>query len=113
MIRVGQYAAGSHTPRLPGARSAQTLQQECLDQFIVFGERHLRYLIQDSVRYYHDHRPHQSLGNLPPSMDKPPDEVAVLGPADVVRTFALRAANCGAIPMDADRRHDSRRHRVA
>jgi hypothetical protein len=28
-------------------------------------------------------RPHQSLGNLPPAMDKPPDDVGFLGPGDV------------------------------
>jgi hypothetical protein len=50
----------------------------------VFGEKHLRYLIQEHVRYYHALRPHQSLGNLPPLLTRPPDPVNSLGPADVV-----------------------------
>jgi putative transposase len=38
---------------------------ECLDHFIVFGERHLRHIIKQWVTYYHFRRPHQGLGNVP------------------------------------------------
>jgi len=60
------------------------LKQECLDHFIVLGEKHLRYLVQEFVAYYNEQRPHSSRGNLPLSMDKLPDPVECLGPKDVV-----------------------------
>jgi putative transposase len=44
-------------------RWCQTLQTECLDHFIVVGERHLRFLVSEFVDYYHNCRPHQGLGN--------------------------------------------------
>ena len=46
-------------------RWAQTVQQECLDHFIVVGERHLQVILSDFLDYYHQERPHQSLGNRP------------------------------------------------
>ena len=44
-------------------RFIQTLQQECLDYFIVFGEQHMDYLVSEMVAYYHEDRPHQAKGN--------------------------------------------------
>jgi len=35
------------------------------------------------VRYYHTARLHRSLGDLPPEMAKPPDNMGTLGPDDV------------------------------
>ncbi len=46
-------------------RWIQSIKHECLDHFIVFGERHLRYLVNEYVDYYHRQRPHQGLGNAP------------------------------------------------
>ena len=54
-------------------RWVQTIQQECLDHFIVLGEKHLRYIVQEFVDYYNNFRPHQAKGNLPLGVDKPPD----------------------------------------
>ena len=44
-------------------RFIQTLQVECLDHFLVFGEKHLDYLVREYVEHYHTERPHQGLGN--------------------------------------------------
>lgn len=44
-------------------RFVQTIKQECLDHFLVFGQDHLDYLVREYVRYYHDCRPHQGIGN--------------------------------------------------
>ena len=44
-------------------RFIQTIRQECLDYFIVFGERHLNYLCSTFVDFYHRHRPHQGKEN--------------------------------------------------
>jgi putative transposase len=47
-------------------RFAQTLRVECLDHFVVCGEKHLRFLVTEFLEHYHDERPHQSLDNVPP-----------------------------------------------
>ncbi|MGO9665297.1 MAG: integrase core domain-containing protein [Polyangia bacterium] len=39
-------------------RSARTIKYECLNQFIIFGERHLRHLIKEFVEHYHTERFH-------------------------------------------------------
>jgi putative transposase len=44
-------------------RFIQTLGQECLDHFIVFGEQHLNHLCSVFIDYYHRLRPHQSKEN--------------------------------------------------
>ncbi len=41
----------------------QTLQMECLDHFIVFGEQHMDHLVQEFVTHYHEERPHQGKEN--------------------------------------------------
>jgi len=42
-----------------------TIKRECLDHFVVFGERHFKYLVREHVKYYNTVRPHSGLGNLP------------------------------------------------
>jgi putative transposase len=42
----------------------QRTKRECLDWFIVFGERHLLYILSTWLDYYHQYRPHQGLGNV-------------------------------------------------
>jgi hypothetical protein len=46
-------------PHTAGARFIQTLQQECLDYFVVFGEQHMNYVDSEMVAHYHEERPHQ------------------------------------------------------
>ena len=46
-------------------RFVQSVKHECLDHFIVFGEAHLRHIMSEYLLYYHQHRPHQGLGNRP------------------------------------------------
>jgi putative transposase len=45
-------------------RFIQSLQQECLDHFIVFGKAHFDHLCSEYREHYHMERPHQSLENL-------------------------------------------------
>lgn len=61
-------------------RFVQSVKSECLDQFVVFGERHLEYLICEYEDYYNSVRPHQGLENkpigivaMPPPDSGPPD----------------------------------------
>jgi putative transposase len=44
-------------------RFVPTIQQECLDHFVVFGSRHMDVLCQEFKVHYHEERPHQGLGN--------------------------------------------------
>jgi putative transposase len=46
-------------------RWVQSVRHECLDHFVVFGERHLRHLLDQYLAYYHQERPHQAKGNAP------------------------------------------------
>jgi putative transposase len=42
----------------------QRTKHEVLNHFLVFGERHLRYILKSWLLYYHQFRPHQGLGNV-------------------------------------------------
>ena len=44
-------------------RFVQTIKTECLDRFVVFGERHLEFLIRDVEDCYNTVRPHQGIEN--------------------------------------------------
>lgn len=41
-----------------------TIKRECLDYFFVFGEKHLKYLVEEYVEYYNTKRPHSSMNNM-------------------------------------------------
>jgi hypothetical protein len=43
-----------------------SIQQECLDHAVVFGERHLRYLLRSYANYYNQTRTHLSLNKDSP-----------------------------------------------
>ena len=64
-VKVKQAAHRSPNTNAFVERFIQTLQQECLDYFIVFGEQHMDHLVSEMVSYYHAERPHQSKGNEP------------------------------------------------
>ena len=53
-------------------RFIQSIQVECLDHFLVFGEKHFDYLVREYLEYYHQERPHQGLGNRLISGEPPP-----------------------------------------
>jgi putative transposase len=44
-------------------RFVQSIKQECLDHFLVFGLRHLQYLCSEYLAYYLTERPHQGREN--------------------------------------------------
>jgi putative transposase len=46
-------------------RFVQTLKTECIDHFVVCGEKHLNHIVREFVTHYHEERPHQSRGNVP------------------------------------------------
>lgn len=57
-------------------RFIQTIQQECLDHFVVLGEKHLNYIVREYVAHYNTERPHMALGHPPrPSAEAADDDV--------------------------------------
>ena len=54
-------------------RFVQSIQKECLDQFLLFGEKHFDYLVREYVEHYHQERPHQGLGNKLLTGQPPPE----------------------------------------
>ncbi len=43
-----------------------SIRRECLDHVLVINEAHLLRILREYFAYYHDSRPHQSLGGSPP-----------------------------------------------
>lgn len=56
-------------------RWVQSLRVECLDHFVILGERHLDHLVSEYIDYYHRHRPHQ--GNDNDTLDPAPRPIAI------------------------------------
>jgi hypothetical protein len=60
-------------PRIPRAATARgaegenhkrfvrTIKSECLNHLVLFGERHLRYVVREFMAHYHRERFHQAL----------------------------------------------------
>ena len=46
-------------------RFVLSVKSECLDKFCVFGEAHLRLLLESYESHYNEERPHQGLDNVP------------------------------------------------
>jgi transposase InsO family protein len=44
-------------------RFIRSIKSECLDRMLIFGERHLHYIIEEYVKHYHQERPHQGIDN--------------------------------------------------
>jgi putative transposase len=78
-------AVGPRAPNLNAyaERFVLSIKSECLDQFVFFGEKHLRYVIKEYLAYYHEERPHQGVGNVPLS-GQVEEPVAVVRLEDVV-----------------------------
>jgi len=67
-------ATGVRTVKLPPKspnlnafceRFNRTIKEECLDHFVICSQAHLELLVREFCAYYHEERPHQSLGNRP------------------------------------------------
>jgi len=79
-VKVKQIPYRSPNLNAYAERFVQSIKRECLSQFVVFGERHLEYLIREYEDYYNSVRPHQGLENkpigivaMPPPDSNPPN----------------------------------------
>ena len=83
-IKTNPLPKGS--PNLNGRceRFIETIKLECLRKFIIFGKRHLDYLISEFVDYYNHHRSHMERDYLPPVRSEEPEPVETLKLSEVV-----------------------------
>jgi putative transposase len=44
-------------------RFVRSIKSECLNRMLIFGERHLEYVIKEYMDHYHTERAHQGIGN--------------------------------------------------
>ncbi len=52
-------------------RFVRSIKSECINKMLIFGEKHLRYVVNEYMEHYHTERPHQGIGNNiidPPSL---------------------------------------------
>lgn len=74
------HRVGPRKPNLNAyaERLIQSIQQECLDHFVVLGEKHLSYIVAEYLEHYQHERPHQGLGNAPPMSGGPPGDGVIV-----------------------------------
>ena len=73
----------AHSPNCtPHAeRFVKTIRTECLDHFVIFGERHLRHLVRQFTDHYLTERYHQGIGSrIIKPKTSPSNGNATLGP---------------------------------
>ncbi len=60
-----------HTPNLNAfaERFVKSIKTECLEQFVLFGENSLWYVIREYLAHYHAERNHQGIENVIPFLD--------------------------------------------
>lgn len=94
-MRVRRLAIRAPNTNAYVERFIQSLQVECLDHFLVFGEKHLDYLVREYVEHYHEERPHQGLGNRrvndlgPPGLRRQGNEAVLSLASGVLRRTRL------------------------
>jgi len=90
------------SPNLNGRceRFIQSIKRECLQRFILFGQRHLDHIASEWVAYYNTRRSHMVRGHLPPIREVPEevpkldrDQIVVRSyVGGLVKSFERRAA---------------------
>lgn len=71
-------------------RFVGTIRRECLDRMLIVNRRQLELVIREYVDHYNGHRPHRSLGQLPPlPMDEAHREPEIGNPSRLRRADRL------------------------
>ena len=98
--------ANSYCERLIG-----TIRRECLDYLIVFGERHLKLILDEWVGYYHHHRPHR--GEHPEGVPRIPEPIGPPPPPTLDRHHMAPGYEVEATPILGGLRHVYRLKKAA
>jgi putative transposase len=86
-VRVITTAAHAPNQNAFIERWIQSIKQECLRNFIVFGQKHFDFLVAEYTSYYNELRPHQGIKNKPPTGEwRDSDEPIRNGEAVVCKT---------------------------
>jgi transposase InsO family protein len=62
-VRIALTPVQAPNANAHAERFVRSIREECLDQLILFGERHLIRAVDEFVAHYHRERNHQGLGN--------------------------------------------------
>jgi putative transposase len=74
-------------------RFVGTVRRECLDRMLILGRRHLDAVFHEYVEHYNRHRPHRSLGQLPPQ----PQTAALAAVMNVDASQLRRVSRLGGV----------------
>jgi len=80
VLKVGPFAPNLNAH---AERFVLTVQSECLDHFMVFGEAHLRHILTEFLEHYHEERPHQGRDNVPLTASAATPDAPVPSPRQV------------------------------
>ena len=99
-MKTNPLPKGSPNPNGRCERFIETIKLECLNKFILFGRRHLDYVVSEFVTYFNTARSHMERDHLPPIRDVTEEvETLTMGQIDVksyvgglVKSFHRKAA---------------------
>jgi len=83
-IRVIKAPVRAPKARAHAERWVGSVRRECLDRLLIVGRRHLQHVLAT----YNEHRPHRSLGQLPPLAQTRPQNEQLTG--DVIDVDRVR-----------------------
>jgi putative transposase len=98
--------ANAYCERLIG-----TIRREFLDYFLVFGERHLKLILNEWVDYYNHHRPHR--GKHPEGVPRIPERIGPPPPPALDRHHMAPGYEIEATPILGGLRHVYRLKKAA
>jgi putative transposase len=71
-IRVIQTPIAAPRAKAHAERWVESVRRECLDRILILSRTHLEWVLREYVAYYNTHRPHRSLEQRPPLLERPP-----------------------------------------
>jgi putative transposase len=72
--RLALLGRGRASANCYAERWIRTVRAECTDRMLIYGEHHLRSVLNEYADHYNGRRPHQARGQRPPDQD---DQVVV------------------------------------